>query len=157
MNLDGYPASYYAATAEGVHEHPRLEGAQRADVCVIGGGFTGLSAALNLAEQGFDVVLLEAERIGFGASGRNGGLIGSGQRKDALEMDNSSGWSGRASSGISRRRPRPRFGNVLRNIALIAICNTAKSKGRTSRVTWVMRKNTRPHLPSDTTIRTRGH
>lgn len=87
MNLDGYPASYYAATAEGVHEHPRLEGAQRADVCVIGGGFTGLSAALNLAEQGFDVVLLEAERIGFGASGRNGGLIGSGQRKDALEME----------------------------------------------------------------------
>jgi gamma-glutamylputrescine oxidase len=87
MNLDGYPASYYAATAEGVHEHPRLEGAERADVCVIGGGFTGLSAALNLAEQGFDVVLLEAERIGFGASGRNGGLIGSGQRKDALEME----------------------------------------------------------------------
>jgi gamma-glutamylputrescine oxidase len=87
MNLDGYPASYYAATAKGVHEHPRLEGAERADVCVIGGGFTGLSAALNLAEQGFDVVLLEAERIGFGASGRNGGLIGSGQRKDALEME----------------------------------------------------------------------
>jgi gamma-glutamylputrescine oxidase len=82
-----YPQSYYAATAVGVHEHPKLQGALRADVCVIGGGFTGLSAALNLAEQGFDVILLEAERIGFGASGRNGGLIGSGQRKDVIEME----------------------------------------------------------------------
>lgn len=82
-----YPESYYAATAVGLHEHPALMGAERADVCVIGGGYTGLSAALNLAEHGFDVVLLEAERIGFGASGRNGGLIGSGQRRDALEME----------------------------------------------------------------------
>lgn len=87
MISSGYPESYYAATAVGVTEHPELRGAERADVCVIGGGFTGLSAALNLAEQGFDVVLLEAERIGFGASGRNGGLIGSGQRKDALELE----------------------------------------------------------------------
>ena len=82
-----YPPSYYAATAVGMYEHPKLQGARRADVCVIGGGFTGLSAALNLAEQGFDVILLEAERIGFGASGRNGGLIGSGQRKDVIEME----------------------------------------------------------------------
>lgn len=87
MNLNGHPKSYYAATAIGVHAHPQLRGAERADVCVIGGGFTGLSAALNLAEQGFEVVLLEAERIGFGASGRNGGLIGSGQREDALELE----------------------------------------------------------------------
>jgi gamma-glutamylputrescine oxidase len=92
MNLDGYPESYYATTARGVHEHDRLRGAERADVCVIGGGFTGLSAALNLAEQGLDVVLLEAERVGFGASGRNGGLIGSGQRKDALEMEEQFGF-----------------------------------------------------------------
>lgn len=82
-----YPDSYYVATAVGINELPMLQGAERADVCVIGGGFTGLSAALNLAEQGFDVVLLEAERIGYGASGRNGGLIGSGQRKDALELE----------------------------------------------------------------------
>ncbi len=82
-----YPDSYYAATAVGMTERPGLQGSERADVCVIGGGFTGLSAALNLAEQGFDVVLLEAERIGWGASGRNGGLIGSGQRKDALELE----------------------------------------------------------------------
>jgi len=92
MNLRGYPESYYTATAVGVYEHPPLVGAERADVCVIGGGFTGLSAALNLAEQGLDVILLEAERIGFGASGRNGGLIGSGQRKDALEMEQQFGF-----------------------------------------------------------------
>lgn len=71
----------------GATPRPALAGDVRADVCVIGGGFTGLSAALNLAERGFDVVLLEAERIGFGASGRNGGLIGSGQRKDVLETE----------------------------------------------------------------------
>ncbi len=82
-----YPDSYYAATAVGIADHPALKGSQRADVCVIGGGFTGLSAALNLAERGYDVVLLEAERVGWGASGRNGGLIGSGQRKDALELE----------------------------------------------------------------------
>lgn len=92
MTNTGYPDSYYAATAVGVAEQPALQGAERADVCVIGGGFTGLSAALNLAEQGFDVVLLEAERIGWGASGRNGGLIGSGQRKDALEIEEQFGY-----------------------------------------------------------------
>ena len=82
-----YPDSYYVATATGIEQHPSLQEPVRADVCVIGGGFTGLSAALNLAEQGMDVVLLEAERLGFGASGRNGGLIGSGQRKEALELE----------------------------------------------------------------------
>jgi gamma-glutamylputrescine oxidase len=87
VTLTGHPNSYYLATAIGRQDHPALFGAERADVCVIGGGFTGLSAALNLAEQGLDVVLLEAEYVGFGASGRNGGLIGSGQRKDVLEME----------------------------------------------------------------------
>jgi gamma-glutamylputrescine oxidase len=87
MAATAYPDSFYAATAVGAYDHPRLQGAHRADVCVIGGGFTGLSTALNLAEQGFDVILLEAERVGFGASGRNGGLIGSGQRKDVVELE----------------------------------------------------------------------
>lgn len=87
-----YPDSYYAATAIGLHEHPVLEGAERADVCVIGGGYTGLSAALNLAERGMSVVLLEAERVGFGASGRNGGLIGSGQRKEVPELEEQFGY-----------------------------------------------------------------
>ena len=81
-----YPDSYYVATARGLTDYAPLEGEQQADVCVIGAGFTGLSAAINLAEQGHDVVLLEAERIGWGASGRCGGLVGSGQRQDVIEM-----------------------------------------------------------------------
>lgn len=83
-----YPPSYYAATAKPLPEQPRLKGAVRADVCIIGGGYTGLSAALHLAERGYSVRLLEAHRVGFGASGRNGGHIGPGQRieQDAIEQ-----------------------------------------------------------------------
>ncbi len=82
-----YPPSWYAATATPLAPFPTLAGAVRADVCIVGGGFTGLSAALHLAERGLSVVLLEAHRAGFGASGRNGGQVGSGQRleQDALE------------------------------------------------------------------------
>jgi gamma-glutamylputrescine oxidase len=70
--------SWYAATANDATEHPRLQGEVDADVCIVGGGYTGLSAALELAERGYKVVLLEAARIGWGASGRNGGQICSG-------------------------------------------------------------------------------
>ncbi|WP_299561052.1 FAD-binding oxidoreductase [uncultured Sulfitobacter sp.] len=82
-----YPPSWYAATATPLASYPPLKGAQRTDVCVIGAGYTGLSAALHLAEAGRSVILLEAQRVGFGASGRNGGQLGSGQRmeQDALE------------------------------------------------------------------------
>ncbi len=88
----GHPDTWYAATAIGLCDRPVLRGDHKVDVCVIGGGFTGLSAALNLAERGYDVVLLEAERIGFGASGRCGGLVGSGQRMDVLEMEEAFGY-----------------------------------------------------------------
>jgi gamma-glutamylputrescine oxidase len=77
-----YPASYYAATRTPLDPFPTLTGAARADVAVVGGGYMGLSAALHLAERGLSVVLLEAHRVGFGASGRNGGQVGSGQRQD---------------------------------------------------------------------------
>jgi len=87
VDREGYPDSWYVATANGLKDRPALEENLTADVCVIGGGFTGLSAAINLAELGKSVVLLEAERIGFGASGRCGGLVGSGQRKDVLETE----------------------------------------------------------------------
>ncbi len=82
-----WPGSWYAATAHELAPFAPLRGETRADVCVVGGGYTGLSAALHLAEAGLDVVLVEAHRVGFGASGRNGGQLGSGQRmtQDVLE------------------------------------------------------------------------
>ncbi|MFT5452150.1 MAG: gamma-glutamylputrescine oxidase, partial [Enterobacterales bacterium] len=68
-------------------KHAKLNNELTADVCIIGGGFTGLSAALHLAEQGKDVVLLEAEKISWGASGRNGGHVGTGQRKGQEDLE----------------------------------------------------------------------
>jgi gamma-glutamylputrescine oxidase len=82
-----YPDSYYAASANPHPHHPKLEGQASADVCVVGGGFTGVSAALHLAERGYDVILLEAARVGWGASGRNGGQLGTGLRKDVIELE----------------------------------------------------------------------
>lgn len=82
-----YPPSWYAATAEPLAPFPPLKGAQKADVCVIGAGYTGLSAALHLAQAGRNVVLLDAQRVGFGASGRNGGQLGSGQRMDQDDLE----------------------------------------------------------------------
>ena len=67
--------SYYAATRNDHSEYPSLEGSIETDVCVIGGGFTGVATALGLAERGYQVVLLEQHRIGWGASGRNGGQM----------------------------------------------------------------------------------
>jgi gamma-glutamylputrescine oxidase len=78
--------SYYVATANPFASAPKLEGEARADVVVIGGGYTGLHAALNAAERGLSVVLLEAGRIGWGASGRNGGQLIPGWRKGATEL-----------------------------------------------------------------------
>lgn len=67
--------SYYEASAERPPPCPPLRGRVHADVCVIGGGYAGLSAALELRARGYSVVLLEAQRIGWGASGRNGGQV----------------------------------------------------------------------------------
>jgi gamma-glutamylputrescine oxidase len=82
-----YPPSWYAATVPLPEPLPQAQGAIRADICVIGGGYTGLSAALHLAERGYDVVLVEAHRAGWGASGRNGGQIAVGQRVDQETLE----------------------------------------------------------------------
>ncbi|WP_416771011.1 NAD(P)/FAD-dependent oxidoreductase [Pseudomonas sp. RHF3.3-3] len=70
-----HTASYYAASSHPQPEYPPLQGEVQADVCVVGGGFSGLNTAIELAERGLAVVLLEARRIGWGASGRNGGQL----------------------------------------------------------------------------------
>ena len=67
--------SYYAATVNDPTKYPRLQGDEVADICIIGGGFTGVSSALKLAERGYAVTLLESFTIGWGASGRNGGQL----------------------------------------------------------------------------------
>jgi gamma-glutamylputrescine oxidase len=82
-----HPNSYYIATANAMPAHPQLQGSVAADVCIIGGGYTGLSALLHLAERGYDAVLLEAARVGAGASGRNGGQLASGQRLDQPTLE----------------------------------------------------------------------
>ncbi|MFT3972924.1 MAG: FAD-binding oxidoreductase [Amaricoccus sp.] len=70
-----YPGSYYAASAHAAPERPAFEGERAVEVCIVGAGFTGLSAAIELAERGHEVMVLEAAKVGWGASGRNGGQI----------------------------------------------------------------------------------
>jgi gamma-glutamylputrescine oxidase len=86
-----YPDSYYAATAPLLDAFPPAaslpQEARRADVAIVGAGYAGLSAALCLAEAGYDVIVLEANRVGAGASGRNGGQVGPGQRVDQVSLE----------------------------------------------------------------------
>ncbi len=82
-----YPPSYYADMAEHLDRFPTAAGDLTCDVCVVGGGFTGMSTAYHLAQRGYDVVLVEAQRVGFGASGRNGGQVSTGQRRDQDELE----------------------------------------------------------------------
>lgn len=86
-----YIDSYYSATANLDLNCPKLADEAEADVCIIGAGFTGLSAALHLAESGYKVVVLEAEKIGWGASGRNGGQVTPGHNMDHDELINKVG------------------------------------------------------------------
>ena len=73
-----YPASWYAATRDATPERPGLDGRVAADVAIVGGGFAGLHTARLLAMRGLKIVLVERQRIGWGASGRNGGFVGPG-------------------------------------------------------------------------------
>ncbi|MDC7817958.1 NAD(P)/FAD-dependent oxidoreductase [Pseudomonas sp. BLCC-B112] len=73
--MQTYVNSYYAATRNQTTDYPPLEESVECDVCVIGAGYTGLSSALFLAEAGYSVTVLEAAKVGFGASGRNGGQL----------------------------------------------------------------------------------
>lgn len=84
--MSTHEASYYAATAKALVDRPQLVGDHESDICIIGGGFTGTSAALHLAEAGYQVTLLEAHKIGWGASGRNGGQICQGHNMGHEEM-----------------------------------------------------------------------
>lgn len=86
-----HPRSWYVETAGSLPDLPALNGNVNADLCIIGGGYAGLSAALHAAEAGLDVVVLEANRVGWGASGRNGGQVGIGPRADIHQYERSVG------------------------------------------------------------------
>jgi glycine/D-amino acid oxidase-like deaminating enzyme len=75
MGNEEHTNSYYAATRNDLTTYPELQGVHETDICIIGGGFTGVACALSLAERGHKVTLLEQNRISWGASGRNGGQL----------------------------------------------------------------------------------
>ncbi|MDO9306911.1 MAG: FAD-binding oxidoreductase, partial [Mesorhizobium sp.] len=85
--------SWYEDTAGTRPDYPALDGDLTTDVVIVGGGFTGLSAATHLAKAGTSVALIEAHRIGDGASGRNGGQLGTGQRAGAEELEKEFGFA----------------------------------------------------------------
>ena len=92
MRNKGHPAgSWYVDTAQRLPDQPTLAGEVQADVCVVGAGYTGLGAALTLAERGVRVVVLEAAQVASGASGRNGGQIHVGQRRDQAWLEKTVG------------------------------------------------------------------
>ncbi|MCJ8169535.1 NAD(P)/FAD-dependent oxidoreductase [Atopomonas sediminilitoris] len=74
-HTEHHAPSYYAASASRQTDYPTLLGAAQVDVCIVGGGFSGLNTAIELAERGYSVAVLEAHKMGWGASGRNGGQL----------------------------------------------------------------------------------
>jgi len=85
--------SWYEDSVGDRPAYPALDGDVQADVAIVGGGFTGLSAAAHLAKAGVRVVLLEQHRFGDGASGRNGGQMNTGQRTGIDELEQELGWT----------------------------------------------------------------
>ena len=116
MNSLPLPPSLYADTARPAPETPALDGEKRVSVAVIGGGFTGLSAALHLAEHGVDVAVLEAHEPGWGASGRNGGQVNPGLKydPDTVEKD-FDGDLGRRMVALSGNAPNTVFDLIQRH------------------------------------------
>ena len=88
---DNESPSFYRYSVEDISIFNKLDKDIDVDICVIGGGLTGVSSALNLAKKGYKVVLIEARKIGSGASGRNGGQLGIGMRKDQFFLENKLG------------------------------------------------------------------
>ncbi|WP_048308773.1 FAD-binding oxidoreductase [Halomonas sp. PR-M31] len=130
--------SYYAASANPSPERPGLQKEIRCDVCVVGAGFTGISAALHLAEKGQQVVVLESARVGFGASGRNGGQIVNSYSRDMDVIEDKYGTDTAKALGdmafegnriIRERIKRYDIQCDLKEGNLFAACNAKQMKG----------------------------
>jgi len=133
-----HAASWYAATANAAPERPALEGEVSCDVCVVGAGFTGISAALHLAEQGLSVVVLEAVKVGYGASGRNGGQIVNSYSRDMDVIEEKYGQDTARALGdmafegnriIRERVERYAIDCDLKDGNLFAACNARQMQG----------------------------
>ncbi len=110
------PRSLYAETARPAPATPPLDGDKRVSVAVIGAGFTGLSAALHLAERGVDVAVLEAHEPGWGASGRNGGQVNPGLKHDPDTVEQDFGSDlGRRMVALSGNAPNTVFDLIQRH------------------------------------------
>mgnify|MGYP006089800829 CR=1 FL=1 len=84
---DNEISSYYKESISSFNSIDYLENNKEIDICIIGGGLTGISSAIHLAKKGFSVAIFEARLIGWGASGRNGGQLGNGMRKDQISIE----------------------------------------------------------------------
>ncbi|MGQ7247665.1 NAD(P)/FAD-dependent oxidoreductase [Halomonas sp. V046] len=136
--LTPHAASWYAASANPSPERPALSGEVSCDVCVVGAGFSGMSSALHLAEKGLKVVVLEAARVGYGASGRNGGQIVNSYSRDMDVIEDKYGaQTARALGDMAfegNRIIRERIATYdihcdLRERNLFAACNAKQMKG----------------------------
>ena len=90
---DNEKISFYRSSVEDLNSQDQLTSDIDADICIIGGGLTGISSAINLSKKGYSVILCEARKIGWGASGRNGGQLGIGMRKDQYTIEKKLGLS----------------------------------------------------------------
>jgi len=135
-----HTGSYYAATANDTKNRPALEGDIEADVCIVGGGFTGMVTGLTLAELGYDVVILEGAKVGWGASGRNGGQIINGFSREIEYIENTVGPEGATALASLALEG----GNVIRELvsrygikcdlkygSVLAACSTKQLRGMT--------------------------
>ncbi|QEM82140.1 NAD(P)/FAD-dependent oxidoreductase [Halomonas binhaiensis] len=133
-----HAASWYAASANSSPERPALSGEVSCDVCVVGAGFSGISSALHLAEKGVKVVVLEAARVGYGASGRNGGQIVNSYSRDMDVIEQKYGETAARALGdmafegnsiIRERIAKYAIQCDLREGNLFAACNSKQLQG----------------------------
>ena len=89
---DNEKGSFYKNSTKPFNSNDYLENNLEVDVCVVGGGLTGISSALHLAKKGYSVAICESRLIGWGASGRNGGQLGNGMRKDQFAIEKKLGF-----------------------------------------------------------------
>jgi gamma-glutamylputrescine oxidase len=130
MTAGDYPRSWYQATANAHAPYPALEGDIDCDVAVVGGGYTGLSAALELAGRGYAVAVLEAHRVGWGASGRNGGHIVTGYNLAMSDIARMVGQADAHRLWDMAKRPRRSCAGMWRGTPSPATCAGDTSRPR---------------------------